>query len=132
LGCGYTPVDLDTFAMNNSFTKRELVGRTYAGVHGYCQFAVYLGRLGYCLELALRPGMQHWTAESQYNFERALPITASLVCKVQCRRIRMVMQELMFKVARMIKHAGRCLLGLGQSDSGFAVFERHCGQLKTA
>jgi hypothetical protein len=78
LACGYTPVDLDTFAMNNSFTKKELVGRTYAGVDGYCPFAVYLGSLGYCLELALRPGVQHSAAESQYNFERALPMAASL------------------------------------------------------
>jgi Transposase DDE domain group 1 len=79
LACGYTPVDLDTFAMDNSATKKELVGRTYAGVDGYCPFAVYLGSLGYCLELALRPGVQHSAAESQYNFERALPMAASLV-----------------------------------------------------
>ena len=79
LACGYTPVDLDTFAMDNGGTKKELVGRTYAGVDGYCPFAVYLGRLGYCLELALRPGVQHSAAESQYNFERALPMAASLV-----------------------------------------------------
>jgi hypothetical protein len=31
LACGYTQVDLDTFAMDNSATKKELVGRTYAG-----------------------------------------------------------------------------------------------------
>ncbi|MEI7539130.1 MAG: IS1380 family transposase, partial [Comamonadaceae bacterium] len=79
LECGYTPVDLDTFAMDNGGTKKELVGRTYAGVDGYCPFAVYLGSLGYCLELALRPGVQHSAAESQYNFERALPMAASLV-----------------------------------------------------
>jgi hypothetical protein len=40
---------------------------------------VYLGSLGYCLELALRPGVQHSAAESQYNFERVLPMAASLV-----------------------------------------------------
>ena len=79
LACGYTPVDLDTFAMDNGGTKKELVGRTYAGVDGYCPFAVYLGSLGYCLELALRPGVQHSTSESEYNFERALPMAASLV-----------------------------------------------------
>ena len=83
LDCGYTPVDLDTFAMDNGGTKKELVGRTYAGVDGYCPFAVYLGSLGYCLgyclELALRPGVQHSAAESEYNFERALPMAASLV-----------------------------------------------------
>jgi hypothetical protein len=65
--------------MDNGGTKKELVGRTYAGVDGYCPFAVYLGSLGYCLELALRPGVQHSAAESEYNFERALPMAASLV-----------------------------------------------------
>jgi len=72
--CSYTPIDLETFAMNNSFPKKKLVGRTYAGVVGYCPFAVYLGRLGNCLELTLRPGVQHSAGESQYNFERALPM----------------------------------------------------------
>lgn len=75
----YTPVDLDTFAMDNGGTKKELVGRTYAGVDGYCPFALYLGSLGYCLELALRPGVQHSAAKSEYSFERALPMTASLL-----------------------------------------------------
>jgi hypothetical protein len=79
MACGYTPVDLDTFAMDNSSTKKELVGRTYAGVDGYCPLAVYLGSLGYCLELALRPGVQHSARESEYNLERTLPLAASLV-----------------------------------------------------
>ncbi len=35
------------------------------------------------------------------------------------RRIKTVMQEIMLKTARMIKHAGRWILGLGESDSGF-------------
>jgi hypothetical protein len=65
--------------MDNGGTKKELVGRTYAGVDGYCPFAVYLGSLGYCLELALRPGVQHSASESEYNFERALPMAAGLV-----------------------------------------------------
>ena len=46
------------------------------------------------------------------------------------RRIRTVMQELMYKAARMIKHAGRWVLGIGANDSGFAVFDRLYGQLK--
>ena len=79
LSCGYTPLDLDTFVMYNSATKKELVGRTYAGVDGYCPFAAYLGRLGYCLELAFRPGVQHSASESEYNFKRALPMAAALV-----------------------------------------------------
>ena len=77
--CGYTPVDLNTFAMDNSATKKELVGRTYAGVDGYFPFAVHLGSLGYCLELTLRPGVQHSASESEYNFDRALPMATSLV-----------------------------------------------------
>jgi len=64
--------------MDNGGTEKELVVRTYAGVDGYCPFAVYLGSLGYCLELALRPGVQHSAAESEYNFEQALPMAASL------------------------------------------------------
>jgi hypothetical protein len=39
---------------------------------------------------------------------------------------------MMFKAARMIRHAGRWVLGLGAGDSGFAVFDRHYGQLRTA
>jgi hypothetical protein len=50
----------------------------------------------------------------------------------QRHRIRTVMQEMMFKAPRMIKHAGRWILGFGKSDGVFAVFERHYGQLKTA
>jgi hypothetical protein len=42
------------------------------------------------------------------------------------------MQELMFKAARMITHAGQWMLGLGASDPAFTVFERHYRQLNTA
>ncbi len=79
LPCGYTPLDLDTFTMDNSGTKKECVGRTYAGVDGYCPAAIYLGTFGYCLELSLRPGVQHSVTETHYNLERALPMAASLV-----------------------------------------------------
>lgn len=40
------------------------------------------------------------------------------------RRMRTVMQEIMFKAAHMIKHAGRWVLGLGANDSAYTVFER--------
>lgn len=79
LPCGYVPLDIDTFAMDNSATAKELVGRTYAGVDGYCPLAAYLGSAGFCLELALRPGSQHSASESQYNFERVLPLACRLV-----------------------------------------------------
>jgi len=36
-----------------------------------------------------------------------------------------VMQEMVYKAARMIRHAGYWILGLGANDAGFAVFERH-------
>ncbi|MDZ4190151.1 MAG: transposase, partial [Hydrogenophaga sp.] len=50
----------------------------------------------------------------------------------QRRRIRTVMQELMFKAARLISHARQWVLGLGANDTAFAVFERHWHQLDTA
>ena len=78
LPCGYMPLDVDTFAMDNSGTVKEHVGRTYAGVDGYCPLAAYLGTQGFCLELALRPGTQHSASETEYNIERVLPMAARL------------------------------------------------------
>jgi hypothetical protein len=46
--------------------------------------------------------------------------------------IKTVLQEMMYKAARMIHHAGRWVLGLGANDGGFAVFDRHYGQLRTS
>ena len=42
------------------------------------------------------------------------------------------MQEMIYKAARMMRHAGRWVLGLGANDSGFAVFERHYRHLASA
>ncbi len=78
LPCGYMPVDWVTFVMNNSGTQKEAVGRTYQGVDGYTPNATYLGSLGYCLELALRPGVQHSALETELNLERVLPMAAKL------------------------------------------------------
>ena len=52
--------------------------------------------------------------------------------KTKRPRIKMAMQELMFKAARMIAHAGQWALGLVVSGPAFAVLERHCWQLNTA
>lgn len=41
------------------------------------------------------------------------------------------MQEIMYKAGRIIKHVGRWIMGLGEGDNDFAVFERHYRQLKT-
>jgi len=76
LPCGYLPLDVDTFAIAYSGTAKEHVGRTYAGVDAYCPLAAYLGTQSFCLELALRPGIQHSACETEYNIERVLPLAA--------------------------------------------------------
>jgi hypothetical protein len=78
LPCGWLPLDVDTFAMDNGGTAKEGVGRTYAGVDGYCPLAAYLGSHGFCLELALRPGMQHSARETDFNLERVIPLAQRL------------------------------------------------------
>jgi hypothetical protein len=78
LPCGWLPLDVDTFAMDNSGTAKEGVGRTYAGVDGYCPLAAYLGRHGFCVELALRPGVQHSASETDFNLERIVPMAQRL------------------------------------------------------
>ena len=153
--CGYMPLDVDTFACANSGTVKEHVGRTYAGVDGYCPLAAYLGTPGFCLELALRPGTQHSASETEYNIKRvpsgkfdtnylvcALAAVATSLLRLvgqhtlhepdapvrhttQRRKIRTVIQELMFNAARMVHHARQWVLGLGTNDRAFAVFERH-------
>ena len=78
LPCGYVPIDCETFVMNNDGSKKEAVGRTYQGVDGYTPSVTYLGTQGYCLELALRPGVQHSAMETELNLERVLPMAAKL------------------------------------------------------
>jgi len=78
LPCGWLPLDIDTFAMDNSHTAKDGVGRTYAGVDGYCPLASYLGAHGFCLELALHPGVQHSARETAHNFERVIPMAQRL------------------------------------------------------
>ncbi len=78
LPCGWLPLDVDTCAMDNGGSAKDGVGRTYAGVDGYCPLATYLGSHGYCLELALRPGVQHSALETQFNFERVIPMAQRL------------------------------------------------------
>jgi hypothetical protein len=78
LACGWLPLDVDTFAMDNGGTAKEGVGRTYAGVDGYCPLAAYLGSHGFCLELALRPGVQHSASETDFNLQRVIPMAQRL------------------------------------------------------
>jgi Transposase DDE domain group 1 len=78
LPCGWLPLDIDTFAMDNGKTVKDGVGRTYTGVDGYCPLAAYLGSNGYCLDLALRPGTQHSKLETDFNFEWVVPMAQRL------------------------------------------------------
>lgn len=78
LPCGWLPVDIDTFAMDNGGTAKEGVGRTYAGVDGYCPLASYIGAYGFCLELKLRPGTQHSAKDTQDNLQRVIPLAQRL------------------------------------------------------
>ena len=78
LPCGWLALDIDTFAMDNGDTVKDGVGRTYTGVDGFCPLAAYLGSGGFCLELSLRPGVQHSALETQYNLERVIPMAQRL------------------------------------------------------
>ncbi len=46
-------MDIDTFAMDNSGTRKEHVGCTYQGFDGCTPIAAYLGNEGWCLGLEL-------------------------------------------------------------------------------
>lgn len=78
LPCGWLPLDIDTFAMDNSGTAKEGVGRTYAGVDGYCPLATYLGSHGFCLDLALRPGTQHPAKHTDDDLRSVVPLAQRL------------------------------------------------------
>lgn len=78
LPCGWLPLDIDTFAMDNSGTAKEGVGRTYAGVDGYCPLAAYLGSHGFCLDLVLRPGTQHSAKHTDDDLRHIVPLAQRL------------------------------------------------------
>jgi len=78
LPCGWPAVDIDTFAMDNGGTVKEGVGRTYAGVDGYCPLAAYIGAYGWPLELSLRSGTQHSAKDTEDNLERVIPMAQRL------------------------------------------------------
>lgn len=70
---GYVCVDMDTFVMDNSDSKKELVSRTYQGVDGYTPIALYLGNEGWNIGLELRAGSHHSALETEYFLERTFP-----------------------------------------------------------
>jgi hypothetical protein len=76
---GYVCLDMDTFVMDQSGSKKEEVSRTYQGVDGYTPVAAYLGNEGWCVGLELRPGRWHSSLEIDYFLERLLPRVERLV-----------------------------------------------------
>jgi hypothetical protein len=76
---GYVCLDMDTFVMDQSGTKKEEVSRTYQGVDGYTPVAAYLGNEGWCIGLELRPGRWHSSLEIDYFLERLFPRVERLV-----------------------------------------------------
>jgi hypothetical protein len=76
---GYVCLDIDTFAMDNSGTKKEAVSRTYQGFDGYTPIVAYLGNEGWAIGLELRPGSQHSALEAEYFYERIFPRVERLV-----------------------------------------------------
>jgi hypothetical protein len=64
--------------MDNGGTSKEGVGRTYAGVDGYRLLAAYLGAHGSCLELSLRPGVQHSAKHTDDDLRRIVPLAQRL------------------------------------------------------
>lgn len=107
LPCGWLALDVDTFAMDNSDTSKDGVGRTYTGVDGYCPLAAYLGAQGYCLELALRPGTQHSACESEFNFERVVPM-AQRLSATGCRAPILVRLDSGFDSAQLMRELESC------------------------
>jgi hypothetical protein len=78
---GYVCCDIDTFVMDNSDSKKELVGRTYQGVDGYTPIAAYLGNEGWNIGLELRAGTQHSAFETDYFHERIFERLRRLCCE---------------------------------------------------
>jgi hypothetical protein len=76
---GYVCVDIDTFAMDNSGTKKEEVSRTYQGFDGYTPITGYIGNEGWNIGLELRPGSRHSACETHYFYERLFPRIERLV-----------------------------------------------------
>lgn len=64
--------------MNSCGKAKEDVGRTYAGVDGYCPLAAYLSARGFCLQFAPRPGVQHFACEVDFNLEWVIPLAQRL------------------------------------------------------
>ena len=66
----YVCLDIETFVMNNSATKKEDGSRTYQGIDGYNPMAACFGNQGWNIGLELCPGKQHSAAETHFFMAR--------------------------------------------------------------
>ncbi len=73
LPCGWVPLDMDVFPLDNSDTRKEGIGWTYAGFVGYAPIAAYLGQEGWCIGMELREGTQHSAEATDATLDRVLP-----------------------------------------------------------
>lgn len=73
LSCGWVALDMDVFTLDNSDTRKEGIGWTYAGFVGYAPIAAYLGQEGWCIGMELREGTQHSAEATDATLDRVLP-----------------------------------------------------------
>lgn len=78
LPCGFVPLDLDVFTLDNSNTRKEGIGWTYAGFVGYSPIAAYLGQEGWNVGMELREGTQHSAEQTDATLDRVLPRAVAL------------------------------------------------------
>ena len=69
---------MDVFTLDNSQTRKEGIGWTYAGYVGYAPIAAYLGREGWNIGMELREGTQHSAEETDATLDRVLPRAMAL------------------------------------------------------
>jgi hypothetical protein len=105
------PLDIDVFMMDNSDSHKEGIGCTYTKVVGYAPVAAYLGGEGYLLELSLREGTWHSAKETEYTFERVLPLARSLSAEPLLVRL-----DSGFDSGKLYAELGRQNEKLGQVD----------------
>ena len=64
LSGGWVPLDLDVFILDNSNTRKEGIGWTYAGFVGCALITAYLGQEGWNIGMELRERTQHSAEET--------------------------------------------------------------------
>ncbi len=145
---GYVPLDIDVVPFDNSDTKKEGVSRTYHGTDGYAPIAAYLGLEQFHsefrryrpvgktdLDIERFPSGKFATnalvlsmAAFAYNILRFIGQLGLLGDRTPVRhaakrrRIKTVIQELIYLAARMIEKGRRLRLQFSRHCPAFAAF----------